>query len=208
MNTPVYIALGNKDALWHCLQCGLPQFSSCLFNSYGLDITNPYNALTNPNINIDMQELNKPLASSTPTKESKKVPTARTKIHKYGKVKSPNQHKTLIINFQSIKNKTADLEVILNNENPDIISGSETWLNPNIYSSEIFNTNYEIFRQDRSDKHGGVLLDIKSSIIAEEIKIEPKTNIESVFCKISRQSSTPLIVGSIYRPLNNDFRPL
>ena len=115
-----------------------------------------------------MQELDKPLASSTPTKESKKVPTARTKIHKYGKVKSPNQHKTLIINFQSIKNKTADLEVILNNENPDIISGSETWLNPNIYSSEIFNSNYEIFRQDRSDKHGGVLLAIKSSLIAEE----------------------------------------
>ena len=76
---------------------------------------------------------------------------------------------------------------------------------PNIYNSEIFNSNYEIFRQDRSDKHGGVLLAIKSSLIAEEITIEPKTNVESVFCKISRQNSPPLIVGSIYRPPNNNL---
>ena len=205
MNTPIYIALGNKDASWHCLQCGLPQFSSGLFESYDLDITNPYNALTNPNINTEMLDLNKPLAFSTPIKEFKKVPAARTKIHKYGKIKSPNNHKTLIINFQSIKNKTADLEVILYKENPDIISGSETWLNPNIHSSEIFNSNYEIFRKDRSDKHGGVLLAIKSSLIAEEIIIEPKTNVESVFCKISRHNSPPLIVGSIYRPPNSNI---
>ena len=167
MKTPIYIALGNKDASWHCLQCGLPQFSSGLFDSYDLDTTNPYNALVNHNINIDMLDLNKPLAFSTPIKELKKIPTARSKIRKYGKAKSPNQHKTLVINFQSIKNKTADLEVLLNKEDPDIISGSETWLNPNIYNSEIFNSNYEIFRKDRSDKHGGVLLAIKSSLIAE-----------------------------------------
>ena len=69
MNTPIYIALGNKDASWHCLQCGLPQFSSGLFNSYDIDITNPYNALTNPNINTEMLDQTKPLAFSTPIKE-------------------------------------------------------------------------------------------------------------------------------------------
>ena len=66
MNTPVYMALENKDVSWHCVQCGMPQFSSGLFNSQDLDTTNPYSSLTDPNIsNLD---LHKPLARSTPVK--------------------------------------------------------------------------------------------------------------------------------------------
>jgi hypothetical protein len=124
------------------------------------------------------------------------------KIHK-----TPNQHKlkTLTINFQSIRNKTADLELLINNEEPDIIAGSETWLNPNIYNSEILNNNYEIFRKDRQDSYGGVLLAIKSTLIAEEIKLESNHNIESIFCKISTPNSKQLIIGSVYRPPNSNI---
>ena len=200
MNTPVYIALENKDVSWHCSQCGMPQFSSCLFNSHDLDITNSYSSLRSPEANnID---LHRPLARSTPIKSIKMKLNSNIKIHK-----TPNQHKlkTLTINFQSIRNKTADLELLINNEEPDIIAGSETWLNPNIYNSEILNNNYEIFRKDRQDSYGGVLLAIKSTLIAEEIKLESNHNIESIFCKISTPNSKQLIIGSVYRPPNSNI---
>jgi hypothetical protein len=156
--------------------------------------------LTSPEIcNL---ELHKPLARSTPIKLIKKLlpSNSKTKISK-----TPNQHKlkTLTINFQSIKNKSADLELLINKEEPDIIAGSETWLNPDIYNTEIFDNNYEVFRKDRPDSHGGVLLAIKSNLIVEEIKPDTNKNVEAVYCKISIHNSTPLIIGSVYRPPNS-----
>ena len=70
MNTPVYMALENKDVSWHCVQCGMPQFSSGLFNSHDLDTINPHSCLTNPDIsNVDQH---KPLSRLTPIKLAKK----------------------------------------------------------------------------------------------------------------------------------------
>ena len=194
-NTPKHIAIGlrNKYASWHCIHCGLPQISSDLFNYKDLITTNSYSVLANPFIN-------KPLDKMKPT----------TQTHKITHKKSNNNNnqnilKTLIVNFQSLKNKIPDLELLIKTEEPDIIAGSETWLNPNIYNSEILNTNYNIFRKDRPDNYGGVLLAIKSNIIAEEITTQPNFNIESIYCKIITPNSSPLIVGSIYRPPNTNL---
>ncbi|KAK6978980.1 hypothetical protein BgiMline_019928 [Biomphalaria glabrata] len=66
VNTPVYYALGNKDASWHCVPCVLPQFTSGLFDSFDADTSNPYNILnTIPN------QTHQPLARSTPVKSAK-----------------------------------------------------------------------------------------------------------------------------------------
>ncbi|KAK6994989.1 hypothetical protein BgiMline_011635 [Biomphalaria glabrata] len=66
MNTPVYYALGNKD-----VPCGLPQFTSGLFDSFDADTSSPYNILnTIPN------QTHQPLARSTPVKpKSTKINT-------------------------------------------------------------------------------------------------------------------------------------
>ena len=187
-NTPKHIAigLGNKYASWHCIHCGLPQISSDLFNHRDLITTNSYSVLANPIINDPLDKM-KPATQ-----------THKNYHKKSNNTNNQNTLKTLIINFQSIKNKIPDLELLIKTEEPDIIAGSETWLNPNIYNSEIFNNNYNIFRKDRPDNYGGVLLAIKSNIIAEEITTQSNSNIESVFCKIVTPNSTPLIVGSIY----------
>ncbi|KAK6968417.1 hypothetical protein BgiMline_028289 [Biomphalaria glabrata] len=199
MNTPVYYALGNKDASWHCVPCGLPQFTSGLFDSFDADTSNPYNILnTIPN------QTHQPLARSTPVKpKSTKINTTAS-LNKPTKEVIPKYLKTLVINFQSIRNKTADLEILLECEKPDIIAGTETWLHPEIYNAEIFNSNYEIFRKDRADNHGGVLLAIKNTLIAEEITLPNSKNVESTFCKINT-TSTSLIIGSIYRPPNSSL---
>jgi hypothetical protein len=46
-----------------------------------------------------------------------------------------------------------------------MICGNETWLKPSISNSEILpdESDYEIFRKDRKDGFGGVMLVIKSS---------------------------------------------
>ena len=99
--------MGNKDASWHCLQCGLPQFTSHLINSQDVDVTNPYSALTSPDIDLDNINFT-PLVRSTPVKSKKRIMATKTKIYK-----TPNQKnlKTLTIHFQSLRNKTADLEL-------------------------------------------------------------------------------------------------
>ena len=37
--------------------------------------------------------------------------------------------RTLVINFQSIRNKIKEIEVVLDSINPDVIIGTESWLN-------------------------------------------------------------------------------
>ena len=49
---------------------------------------------------------------------------------------------------------------------PDIIVGTESWLRPDIMNSEIFPSNYTVYRRDRDTSGGGVfiaVIDEKSS---------------------------------------------
>ncbi|KAK6994190.1 hypothetical protein BgiMline_010777 [Biomphalaria glabrata] len=190
MNSLVYYALDNNDTSWHCVLCELPHFTSEPFDSFDADTSNPYNILnTIPN------QTRQPLARSTLVKSIKTDKTPS--LNKPTKEVTPKYLKTLVINFQSMRNKTADIEILLELEKLDIIAGTETWLHPEIYNAEIFNSDNEIFRKDRADNHGGVLLAIKNSFIAEEITLPNSKNIESTFCKINT-TSTSLIIGSIY----------
>ena len=53
--------------------------------------------------------------------------------------------KLLVINFQSVLAKRADLTNLIHEKQPDIIFRSETWLSPNINSTEFFPTGYSLF---------------------------------------------------------------
>jgi hypothetical protein len=46
----------------------------------------------------------------------------------HSKQKNKKTLRTLIINFQSIKNKRTELPVLLETAQPDVIIGTETWL--------------------------------------------------------------------------------
>ncbi|XP_053381379.1 uncharacterized protein LOC128549116 [Mercenaria mercenaria] len=59
--------------------------------------------------------------------------------------------RTVVINFQSIKNKVPETQALTDNAEPDVIIGTETWLNSNISSSEVLPSSYNVFRKDRSD---------------------------------------------------------
>ena len=87
---------------------------------------------------------------------------------------------------------------------PDIVLANETWLKPEVFSSEIMPPGYNPpIRRDRADGYGGVLLAIKKDLIGSEVKLE--TSSELVASKIELYKQQPLIVISGYRPTNNDL---
>ena len=70
---------------------------------------------------------------------------------------STNNLDFLVINFQSIRNKSAELYNIISSRAPDIIVGTETHMDSGDYDSEILPPNippehkYQIFRKDRKE---------------------------------------------------------
>ena len=63
-----------------------------------------------------------------------------------------------MVNFGSVKNKVAEFAACLETHEPDIVLGSETWLNQSVGDKEIFPDNYTVIRKDREDSYGGVLI--------------------------------------------------
>ena len=81
---------------------------------------------------------------------------------------------------------------------PDIIVGTETWLNSSIMNNEIFPPSvYEVERRDRPDGYGGVLIAVNKNLNSKKIT----ANIDSgqVWVKINRKRKSPIIIGSVYR---------
>ena len=111
------------------------------------------------------------------------------------------QLRMLTVNFQSIRNKKEELELILINEDIDIVLGSETHLTPCITDSEILNPKYKCYRRDRGDGYGGVIIITKKDLLVEEIT--NATSCEFISIKIQTESQ-PLILATAYRPPNSN----
>ena len=105
--------------------------------------------------------------------------------------------RVLNVNFQIIKNKKEELGALIDSSAPDVILGTETWLNSSVFSSEIFPMGYSIVRQDSDDGYGGVLIAVKNDITFEHLLSAPEC--ESVFIKVPLQRNKSLILGSLYR---------
>jgi exonuclease III len=108
--------------------------------------------------------------------------------------------RVIVINFQSIKNKIHETQVLIDNADPDIILGTETWLNGNISSAEILPTNFQVFRNDRSDSYGGVLIAVREDLICSPVLTSQKTELISVKLQLNRAKS--IIISSFYRSPN------
>ena len=90
--------------------------------------------------------------------------------------------KIINLNFLSLHNKIHQFQALLENEKPDIVVGTDTWLNHTILTSELMPTTYQVFCQCHQTRTtgGGLLLVIHSKLVArEELHIE--TNGEMVW---------------------------
>jgi len=69
-----------------------------------------------------------------------------------------NHFKLLSINIQSVLAKREAFWELLQHHSPDIVVGYETWLNPSVLDSEIIPTSYTLYRTDRHNGYGGVMM--------------------------------------------------
>ena len=140
---------------------------------------------------IEDTPLSPPVATSSP-KDPIPPPQGLTRrncetgtSHKKKKKQAYTPIKMMVINFESIKNKVASLAAFLEIQNyPDVIIGTETWLNPSVGSGDIFPPCYTVIRKDRQDSYGGVLLALKKNNLVSAHRIDMDTNCEIVWAEI------------------------
>jgi hypothetical protein len=134
----MYEKYRNTSDLWICPVCDTPNhsrtiFIPCLSPRHSLLCSNSYFLLTNNSeISLNINDnIGDPLAASSP----KPPPPPRNKKRFYVQ---NNLITVLTVNFRSCKNKVPQIENLLTSFKPDIIIGSETWLNKNVLSYEVF----------------------------------------------------------------------
>ena len=81
---------------------------------------------------------------------------------------------------------------------PDIVMGNESWLREHTLSSEIFPSEYNIYRKDRENKSGGgVFLAVKNSLVSRH-REDLDSDCEAVWTEITIEGAKKLVVGSYY----------
>ena len=85
----------------------------------------------------------------------------------------------------------------------DVIIATETWLNPNIASSELCLNDYDVYRNDRLTRGGGVFVATRKELCGK--LIDTCENTESVFVKINIKGRKSVVFGSVYRPPPSTF---
>ena len=71
----------------------------------------------------------------------------------------------MLLNARSIINKTAELSIIVDKHNSDIIFATETWLNENVPSEVVNIPGLIVIRKDRSSgRGGGIAIYIKDNV--------------------------------------------
>jgi len=110
----------------------------------------------------------------------------------------------LLINCQSIKApaKKAQLENMISSTQAGIVIGTESWLNNNINSSEVFPPNFKAYRRDRQKGHGGgvfiLVADKYTSEEPEELSLNE--DCEAVWSRVKIKGAQDLCIGSFYKP--------
>ena len=203
MNPAMYSLLSksvNQSMSWECYKCGLPNFSTSLFDTMASMIsTNRFDSLSScDSSDIPLSplpdDIGSPKATSSPIRPYPNKP-------KGNKANLQHPLRILIMNCQSVKNKKAELHTVIESSKPDIILGNESWLNPDIANSEIFPEEYEAIRKDREDGHGGVFIAYKRDLLCVATP-ELNTDCEITWCKLQVIGTKTLYLSSFYRPPN------
>ena len=193
----VYNRTLNKSMAWECVRCGMPNFSTSLFDtSASLDVSNRFetlSTLSEPDSPIP-DNIGPPKAASSPIVQKEAKPKTKKAVLNH-------PLRILIMNCQSINNKRAELHTVIDSAKPDIILGNESWLTPDIKNSEIFPDSFDAIQKDRvGDSHGGgVFIAFRRDLLCTEYP-ELDANCEIIWCKLNIIGCRTLYLGSFYRP--------
>ena len=114
--------------------------------------------------------------------------------------KNRSHWRTLIVNCQSIKNKSDKLRSVISQIKPDVVIGCESWLDNSIINSEVFPEGYNAYRKDRNINGGGVFILIKDHYNSKLMSL-PEFECELLWITVKVKNSV-IRIGSFYRPPN------
>ena len=106
-------------------------------------------------------------------------------------------------NVGGLRTKTTELSMTVNANDYDCISLTETWLTQSIYSAEMFDANYVVYRSDRNYEAlncttgSGTLIAIRSIYKSSMLLGSSDPRFDDVWVLI-RNNPTTLIIGSVY----------
>ena len=114
------------------------------------------------------------------------------------------------VNCQSLPAKRESFFCLIEEQKPDIVVGTESWLSSHHSDNECFPTDhYTVIRRDRggNTRGGGVFIAARNDlIIVREDTLE--TNCEILWCSLKLASSKTLFIGAYYRPHEGDAESL
>ena len=216
MNMPLEVFKGiTQNVSWLCTHCGLPNFSTTLFDTQLSDsivIENSFSSIGD--LSSDSADYSERITSPTSTGNvssllsdsfGSPMQASSPRSTRNRQQKTKDSLRVLIMNFQSIKAKKTPFWLLLSESDPDIIIGSETWLRPGIFEREVIPSGYHIVaRRDRLDSaHGGVIIIAKESIPATEIAHNTSTELVSASFEIPGNGT--LVISAIYRPPSSNL---
>ena len=179
-----------NSSIWLCNNCGFQNIHTSIFNS---DL---HNSSRNSSITFDLTSSpGAPIHCSSPTRPSNKAPK--------------QTHLRIInVNCQSLWAKRLEFNHMIDSVNPDIVIGTESWLNDTIANNTVFPTDhYNVYRRDRGSRGGGVFILVKNTLQSTREE-ELDTSCEILWCKISTTNGKNIYVGAYYRPHENDEESL
>ena len=194
MNDTSYEQLKYHSVLWFCSCCGLP---NCLFSS-NISTSNPYSVLDTPADNRDYPDMSEePSTTFAPNPANTSTPERKH-------VKTKSKLRAMLINCNNVKsnNKISKLQATIHATYPDIILLVETKLDSSISTYSFLPFNYEVNRNDRNIHGGGVLIAVRTDIIADP-QDKPNTACEIIWTKVHFLHKKAIYIASYYRPPND-----
>ena len=135
MRSVIYEVAHLSTVEWECTNCGVPNFSSTIFDLSSLEHSNSFSAISNVS---SVSSLGSPQAASSPVNnpsnpaKAPSIPTQTATCQAPRNSKLGNVLLVVNINFQSVMAKKAELHHLIDSTKPDIIIGTETWLHEGI----------------------------------------------------------------------------
>lgn len=186
--------LGEEEP-WYCALCGNPNSYTAL-DLYGVDISISNSLPSLPEVDCSTpteKTMKRPLHCSTPSMAAQQNKWKKRPL------------RIVNVNFHSAVGKKPEILNLLDSVRPDIVIGTETWMDGEIADSEIFPSSYlPLYRKDRNRHGGGVLVAIHNSLESSEVKELLVENCELVWCKVKLKGERDLYVCAHYRPDDGD----
>lgn len=111
----------------------------------------------------------------------------------------PDQLTLYYQNVRGLNTKLVEARTFVNVNSFDVISLTETFLHAGVSSSEIFNDNYAVYRNDRDTYAGGSLIAIRNNIISTRVHDFECGTLEDVWIKL-RLKDCSLYICTVYLP--------